>query len=162
MYKEINPSIEFKELIDTFWLFSKNKYDEKFRVFPDTCTDLIFDLNQNKGYLSATMTNHQQREIQAKSNLIGIRFKSENFGSFFNIPLSDLKNLRIEFSELFPEFDLSIFSAMRDSDTTKKKIIVLENFISEALNLNFSRRDELIVSVAKNIRALKGSLNVVF
>jgi len=161
VYTKINPSLELKESVDAFWLFSSNKFDEKFIICPDTCTDLIFDLNQNIVFLSGIMTNYQQIEVQAKSNLLGIRIKSENFGSLLGIPLYEVKNLKIELSELLPRFDLDIINELKSSETIQKNVNKLEDFLARALNQNFKRRDELIISVAKKIRLLKGNLNVV-
>lgn len=160
MYQEIKPSKKLSQSIDTFWIFSNNKLNEKFKVLPDTCTDLIFDLNQSKSFLSAVMTNYQEIEVQAQSNLFGVRFKSENFGSLSGIPLNEVKNLRIEFSELFPKFNFSIINQLNDSETIINKINKLEDYISKALNENFKSRDELVLSVAQRIRLLKGNLNV--
>jgi len=160
MYREINPSLELKESVDAFWVFSNNKIVEKFKICPDACTDLIFDLNQDIGYLSAPMTKYQRKELKADSNLIGIRFKSENFGSLLGIPLNELKNSTIEIAELIPKFDLGIISELKGTKTILSKVIQLEVFIERVFNQSFERRDELIISVAKRIRLLKGNLNL--
>lgn len=160
MYLEIKPSIELKDSIDTFWFFSNDKSDEKFKVMPDACTDIIVDLNQNKSFLSATMTTFQQIEVKAQSSLIGVRFKAEKFGSLSAIPLHEVKDLRVELSELFPKFNLNLITEMNGSKTIEKKICVLEDFVSNALNLSYKRRDKLIIAVAQRIRRLNGNLNI--
>jgi len=63
MYQEIKPSKGIDNVIDSFWAFSNNKSSENFKVLPDTCVDFIFDLNQNKGFLSGIMTNYQPNRI---------------------------------------------------------------------------------------------------
>lgn len=68
MHQEIKPSKGIDHVIDTFWAFSNNKSSENFKVLPDTCVDLIFDLNQNMGFLARIMTNYQLRE-SGKRNL---------------------------------------------------------------------------------------------
>jgi len=45
MYQEIKPSKGIDDVIDTIWAFSDYKSSENFKVLPDTCVDLIFDLN---------------------------------------------------------------------------------------------------------------------
>ena len=158
MYSEINPSFELKESVDAFWVFSNNKLREKFKICPDACTDLIFDLNLNKVFLSAAMNIYQQIELSAKSNLIGIRFKSENFGSILGIPLDELKNPKIELSELLPRFDCNITNDLKMLEPIHTNVNKLESFVATLLARNFEKRDELIISVANRIRHLKGNI----
>jgi len=160
MYQEIKPSIESKDLIDSFWTFSNNKTVEKFKVLPDACTDLIFDLDRCESFLSGPMSTYQQYELKAQSNLIAIRFKSENFGSLPDFPLNETKNLTIECSSILSRFDFNITDELNSLDTIQKKITRLEVFISTAFYHNLENRDKLIISVAKRIRLLKGKINV--
>lgn len=160
MYREISPSLELKESIDSFWTYSNNNLSEKFKVLPDACTDLIFDLNHSDSFLSGVMSNYQEIDLKAQSNLIGIRFKSENFGSLSGIPLNETKNLRIELSQIISRFDFNIISQLNGLESINKKINRLENFIASALHENSERKDHLVISVAHRIRLLKGKLNI--
>jgi len=158
MYKEIKPSPKLAMSIDTFWIFSNNEVNENFKVLPDACTDLIFDLNSNKGFLSGPMSRFQMVDLEADSNLIGIRFKSENFGTLSPVPLNEVKNLRPEWSNFFPGADLDIMRELGSSEiiiTTR-----LEALISNSLMQNHEKRDLLVLSVAQRIRDLKGNLIV--
>ncbi len=160
MYKEIKPSEELNNVIDSFWTFSNNKANENFKVLPDACTDLIFDLNQNKGFVSGVMTNYQLTELATESNLIGVRFKSEKFGSLSKIPLNETKNLRVELSQIFPSNNLNILNQLTDLESITDKVNFLENFITTSFKQNYQEKDHLILSVAHNIRLLKGIVNV--
>ena len=160
MYQEIEPSKGLDELIDSFWVFSQNKASEYFKVLPDTCADLIFDLNQCKGFLSGVMTNYQRIELATESNLIGIRFKSEMFGSLSKIPLDETKNLRVELSQIFPTKCLARLSQLDELESIADKINFLENFTGTLFKENYERQDQMILSVAKNIRLLNGNLNI--
>lgn len=160
MYQKIKPSKGLDELIDSFWVFSKNKASENFKVLPDTCTDLVFDLNQSKGFLSGVMTNYQRMELATESNLIGIRFKTEKFGSLSKIPLNETKNLRVELSQIFPTKNLIRLSQLNELETITDKVNFLENFIKTSFKENYERQDQMILSVAKNIRLLNGNVNI--
>ena len=160
MYQEIKPSEGIEDVIDSFWTFSKNKVIENFKILPDTCADLIFNLNQNNGFLSGVMTKYQLVELAKESDLIGVRFKIENFGFLSNISLDDTKNSRVEFSEMFPNKKLEILNHLTDIEGIKAKIDFLENFIETSFKQNFQRQDQLIVSVVQNIRELQGIVNV--
>ncbi|WP_431137398.1 AraC family transcriptional regulator [Psychroserpens mesophilus] len=160
MYQEIKPSKGLDDLIDSFWTFSKNKTSENFKVLPDTCADLIFDLNQNKGFLSGVMTNYQRMELATESNLIGIRFKTEKFGSLSKIPLNETKNLRVELSQIFPTKNLVSLNQLNELETITDKVNFLENFIETSFRENYERQDQMILSVTKNIRLFNGVVNI--
>ena len=160
MYQEIKPSKKLDDLIDSFWTFSKNKESENFKVLPDTCTDLIFDLNQNRGFLSGVMTNYQRTKLATESNLIGIRFKSEKFGSLSKIPLSEAKNLQVELSQILPTKSIISLNQLSELDTISDKVNFLENFIEISFKENYERQDQMILSVAKNIRLFNGIVNI--
>jgi len=160
MYQELKPSEGLNNLIDSFWVFSNEEASEEYKVLPDTCTDLIFDINQDHGFISGVMTSFQLVELVAESDLIGIRFKTENFGAISRIPLSETKNLRVNLSEIFSSKDLNKLRQLHDLESSDEKIKFLDNFISTTFKENYERVDRLDLSVAENIRSCKGNLNI--
>lgn len=160
MYKEIEPSKDLVELIDTIWTFSNEGVCDSFKILPDACTDLIFDLNENMGFVSGVMTNYKLLELSAESNLIGIRFKAENFGLLSKIPLHEIKNLRTEYSHIFSTTTTDILSELNSLGSVIDKIEFIENFVTTSIKQNYQRQDKLILSVARRIRLSKGTLNV--
>ncbi len=160
MCQEIKPSERLKSIIDSFWIFSKNESSENFKVLPDNCADLIFDFKQNKGFLSGVMSKYQLRELTTESDLIGIRFRAENFGCLSKIPLGETKNLRVELSHIFPTTNLNILSQLFDLDNLNAKKNFLENLIEILFKQNYTRQDQMIISVSQNVRSLNGIVNV--
>jgi len=160
MYQEIKPSKGIDNVIDTFWTFSKNKSNENFKVLPDTCADLIFDLKQNKGFLSGIMNNYQFRELTTESNLIGVRFKIEKFGFLSQTPLDVTKNLRVDLSEILPSKNLVALNRLSKLGKKTDKIDLLEKFIETAFKQNLQNQDQIVLSVAEKIRSLQGIVNV--
>ena len=160
MYQEIQSSERLKNIIDSFWTFSKNETMENFKVLPDNCADLIFDFKQNKGFLSGVMTKYQLRELATASDLIGIRFKTENFGCLSQIPLNETKNLRVEISHIFPKTSLDILNKLNDLESLNAKIAFLENFVETTFEQNSTKQDQLILSVSQNIRSQNGIVNI--
>ncbi|NAS32472.1 helix-turn-helix domain-containing protein [Flavobacteriaceae bacterium R38] len=160
MYQEIKPSKRIDNLVDTFWTFSKNEVNEKFKVLPDTCSDLVFDFSQNRGFLSGVMTTYQFKELSPETDLIGVRFKSEKIGLLFDIPLYETKNLRVELSELFPTKTFQSLNQVNDLETTIDKIAFLENFIEMLFNQNHQKRDQIVLSTVQNIRTSHGIINI--
>lgn len=155
MYQEIKPSKGIDNVIDTFWTFSKNKSNENFKVLPDTCADLIFDLKQNKGFLSGIMNNYQFRELTTESNLIGVRFKIEKFGFLSQTPLDVTKNLRVDLSEILPSKNLVALNRLSELGKKTDKIDLLEKFIESAFKQNLQNQDQIVLSVAEKIRSLQ-------
>ncbi len=159
MYHEIKPQEEHNSLIDSFWTFSNNKEQEHFKILPDTCADLIFDLNQNKGFLSGIMTKYQPQALSAQANIIGVRFKTENFGFLSKIPLDETKNLRVELSEILTTERLDTLNQLTDLEGTMDKIAFIENFIKRTSRELQKNQDQLVLSVAQNIRTMQGLIN---
>ncbi|MEL6917853.1 MAG: helix-turn-helix domain-containing protein [Bacteroidota bacterium] len=160
MYKEINSSEAFTNLIDSFWTFSNNKESESFKVLPDNCSDLIFDTVENKAFVSGVMTTYQPRELGINSNLIGIRFKTENFRTISNIPLYEIKDLRVEMAHVIPNYNPNILNKLNDISRIEDKISFLEKFVLKTFNQSNKKQDELILSVVNQIRLAKGVINV--
>ena len=160
MYEEIKPSEGLINLIDSFWTFSNNDVSEDFKILPDTCTDLILDLNQKEGFISGVMSNYQLHGLEAESDLIGIRFKSENFGSLSKIPLNETKNLRVELSQVFAVYHQNIFSQLNELTAIQDRVNFLEDFIKMAFKKSYQRQDKMVLSIAQNIRSLNGIVNV--
>ena len=160
MYKEIKPSKAIDYVIDTFWTFSKNKSAESFKVLPDTCTDLIFDLNRNMAFLSGAMTQYQSRELMTDSEIIGVRFKIEKFSSLSKTPLHYTKNLRVELNEIISSKHLEPLNGLGDFEKIEHKINFLENFIGTLHRQNFHNQEQMVLSSSQNIRSLKGIVNV--
>ena len=98
MYTEIKPSIKLENLIESFWTYSNNTVAENFKLLPDNCADLIFDLNHGKAFVSGVMNSYQVKALEINSDLMGIRFKAENFRFLSRIPLIETKNLSINYS----------------------------------------------------------------
>lgn len=159
MYQELKPSVKQSNLIDAFWTFSTAQFSESFKVFPDTCIDLIVDLSKNEAFVSGIMSNFQIRELASRSNLIGVRFKTESFGCLSKIPTHETKNLRIDFSQLFPNCEQNIVNQLINLESTADKISFLENFIATSFQKNYHRQDKLVLSVAAKIRSLKGCVD---
>ncbi len=160
MYKELKPSKGLRRLIDSFWTFSGNKAPESYKVLPDNCVDVIFDFTNNSVFVSGVMSNYQTRELAADANLIGIRFRVENFSSITPLPLSETRNLRIELSQVVPTYQTTILEQLDDLPTINSKISLLENFAADRLNALNRQRDHLILSIVGMIQSAKGSISV--
>jgi len=160
MYQEIKPLNNTNHSIQSFWVFKQNKENIAFKVMPDNCVDLIIDLNQNKGFISGIMTHYQNRELGENSNIIGIRFKAETFPYLSKIPLSATKNHLIEFSNVNLDWNSTMIEELNEFDALLEKIAYLERFFTIQQNKTDYTQDALILSVIKEIRKVKGKVNI--
>jgi len=160
MYQELKPSAGLSSLIDTFWTFSTDKEFSNFKILPDTCTDLIFDLNQNQGFISGVMSSFQIQELPMGSDIIGIRFKSENFGSLSKAPLDKSKNLKHDLSDIFQINTLDRLKRLSDLESITNRLNYLEKCMASIFKENHHHQDHMVVSLAQNIRTLKGNVNI--
>ena len=106
------------------------------------------------------MNSYQVKELETNSNLIGIRFKAENFGFLSRVPLIETKNLSINLSEIFSKPDLANLSQINKFETSIDKVKFLEAIVLTKLTKNYEKQDLLVLSVAKYIRLIKGNINV--
>lgn len=158
MYQEIIPSNIAKDRIESFWIFKENKTKIDFNVMPDGCIDLIFDFNKNEGFISGQMTQYQNRSLSENSDMIGIRIRIESFAPISNKPLSEFKNKIVDFSSL----NVNPYATATQRLSTKSlsdKLAFLENLVLE--NHNQYLKDDLILNVVNDIRALKGNVKVI-
>lgn len=158
MFIEKIPSSKNTSKIESIWFYQENCSRIDFKVLPDTCIDLIFDLNKNTGFVSGFMTHYQMVSLFEKSNLIGVRLKAESFASLSKIPLTEFKNKRIEFIDL--NWNSTIVEKLNESKNTDEQIGHLEYFIGQKQNKQLHNEDELILAVAANIRRLNGKIKV--
>lgn len=160
MYQEIKPSSQNNGLIDSFWTFSGSEASESFKVLPDNCIDLIFDLSQNQAFVSGVMSKYQLRKLSPNSNLIGARFKVEKFSALSNVPLTETKNLRVDFTEVIPQYNPTILDRLCDQLHVNNQLSFIEGYITKLFAQLDQKQDELILLVAASIRLSKGIVDI--
>lgn len=160
MYKEIKPAVGLSQLVDTFWTFSAGQATDPFKVLPDTCTDLIVDLSHNMVFLSGAMTRYQLRELQANTDLMGVRFKTEHFGSLSSVPMAELSDLRVELSDILPNCGQELLNRLQDLDTIAGRVHLLGSTITRICHHNAQSEDAMALALAKRIRELRGKVRV--
>jgi AraC-like DNA-binding protein len=70
-------------------------------VLPDACTDLIWQ--QGRGaFVAGPDTGPAPTRIPAGTVILGVRFRPSAGGSAFGLPLSELRDQRVDFADLRP------------------------------------------------------------
>jgi AraC-like DNA-binding protein len=73
-------------------------------VLPDACVDLIWQAGRG-AFVAGPDTGPAPAALPAGTVLVGARFVPGAGGGAFGLPLSELRNLRVDASELLPEVD---------------------------------------------------------
>ncbi len=157
MHQEFEPLNKTQTLIESIWTFS-SEGSTHFKVLPDSCVDLILDLNQNRGLVSGYMTRFQELTLPEETNVIGVRFQAESFAAFSSIPLSAFKNSQIEFADL--QWSSNLLYLLNESSSLKERFSLIDNFICNKQNENTSNRDDLISRIVETIRMLQGKIGI--
>ena len=75
--------------------------DRESLVLPDACTDLIWQ--QGRGaYVAGPDTGPVPTQVAAGTVILGVRFRPSAGGSALGLPLSELRDLRVDFADLDP------------------------------------------------------------
>src|SRR5580658_9807396 len=69
-------------------------------VLPDACTDLIWEPGRG-AYVAGPDTGPARTEMPAGTIIIGVRFRPAAGGPALGVPLSELRDLRVDLSDLW-------------------------------------------------------------
>ncbi len=157
VFQELQASNKTTSKIESIW-FSSNEDEIDFKVFPDGCIDLIFDLNHNNGFISGHMTKFQDLSLVNNTSLLGVRFRVESFAALSPIPLSEFKDKRVDLMDL--NWNPDVVQLLNETNNIDHRLSIVEKYICEKLNKNITKGDELISAIAATIRNLKGKIVV--
>jgi hypothetical protein len=89
LYQEFSPSPKFASHIECFWLHRSDGPVRNFHVFPDGCSDIIFEQPaRDYGGLAivGTMTRAQAFDIPARHSTFGVRFRPGMAARLVRVP----------------------------------------------------------------------------
>ncbi|MEL7003345.1 MAG: helix-turn-helix domain-containing protein [Bacteroidota bacterium] len=107
MYQEIDFSNQNAGLFEAIWCFKSTQPVVKSHVVPDGCFDIIFDLSLGQSYISGVMSMHADIDIPAGKHMVGIRIRTEFFQFFSKVPAYELRNLKVETSEVIDQIPIN-------------------------------------------------------
>ncbi len=157
MYKESSPSTAFRKKIHSFWSFSGNIGVERFKVLPDGFTDLIIDLKRGELFVSGIMTSFKFRQLEDNADLIGVRFDTERFSEVLGIPVTEMKDVRAEYTQLTKHYNYNKFiDQLLTAENIENQIPIVEHFLASRMCESTIELDALVLALACQIRSLKG------
>ena len=89
LYREFPPSPKFAAHIECFWVHRSDGPVRNFHVFPDGCSDIIFEQpSRDYGGLAivGTMTRAQAFDIPARHSTFGVRFRPGMAARLVRVP----------------------------------------------------------------------------
>lgn len=157
-YNEYKPSILLEQFIDCYWISKNSCESTGSRILPDGYVDIIFNLDYSQDRyskddirVSGMMTTYREVILTRNSETLGIRFKAGAFHSISNIPLSEIKNKTINFSDLSPKFNYSILEDLKNTNNHFEKNQIVNNILIQQIDWSNAKRNNLERSVCQSI-----------
>jgi AraC-like DNA-binding protein len=101
-YAEWAPPAALREMVACLWAaVVPEDADRKALILPDACSDLIWQ--QGAGaYVAGPDTGPVTTITPAGTVMVGVRFRPPAGGPTLGVPLSELRDLRVDLAELLP------------------------------------------------------------
>jgi AraC-like DNA-binding protein len=135
----IEPSVSLREFIDCYWFIDATCRDtSSYREFlhPDGGSGLIFNYGdtlsfdqQQKhagAYLDGTNIRSISLGLEGTINAVGIRFKPAGASVFFKLPLAELKDQRLDLSEVKLKQLSNLYEILPTQKTLFDKVTAIE------------------------------------
>jgi AraC-like DNA-binding protein len=158
MYAEILPSKTLQSTVECFWTSRSDGSEAgEFRVLPDGCADLIFDLSPGReaAYWVGTMTKSLLVERKGAQDFFGIRFQPGGAWSRLGCPLKEITDQRVEISAITPEVVVLLESLLRSPGGRER---LVAEWLSQPLDDN--RALELVRAAFRLVKGSRGELKV--
>ena len=104
-YRELTPPTELRDLLACLWIrVAPESDDPGVRVLPDACSDLIW--KEGEGAFVAGPDTAAWLSLPAPGSLlVGARFLPGLGGPALGLPLSELRDMRVDLADLRPDLD---------------------------------------------------------
>ena len=175
MYNEYRPCDLLSPFIHRFWEFNGNiTKGMHFNILPDGCTDIIFTLGDVANacgddirlrpyntYFIGPMSQYSELIADSDTiNMLGIRFHPCGLSSYISIPLNELRNKRILFSDIEELFDNSVSEILCEKKNIREKIDFLEKLLIKRYYKRGNEIDRKILLAVKEIDSSYGTLSI--
>jgi AraC-like DNA-binding protein len=103
-YWELAPPPELRESVECLWVRVVADGEPAVRVLPDACSDLIWRSGHG-AFVAGPDTGAWLSSSPPGTVLVGARFLPAVGGPALGLPLSELRNMRVDLTELLPKLD---------------------------------------------------------
>ncbi|MGF1587006.1 MAG: DUF6597 domain-containing transcriptional factor [Bacteroidales bacterium] len=170
------PSFLLTPYIKHYWsIENTGKPDDQYvqRIIPSGMIEMIFYIYSRPRILdgckdfseNVILSGHQKDfyDLQCNGNItvFSVVFRPEGLMKFFNIPLNELYNKNIPLKYLTGRFEQNIYSGILDNVSFKKRVEIIENYLTCLLQANKNSFDFKRINHAVNIiRQSHGKISI--
>lgn len=159
IYREVLPQPALRPWIRCFWEFRGGEV--RTLVTPDTCMDIIFDLDERAGALFCGIddtTVWTQAGTGEQADQFAVRFYPWAAAIFAEDSLRDGKNLRCPAQAYFPTLVRELRETVRQGDTLEKRAALAERWLIGRLNV--ARTDADVLQACWEIVLSRGGIRM--
>ncbi|WP_317897468.1 helix-turn-helix transcriptional regulator [Aurantibacillus circumpalustris] len=149
-YNVYEPSKNLSKYIRCFWslesLDSDNQ-NEKERVFPDGCSELIFHFHdlflihytnkapelQGRSFIHGQLKKYMELEATGKIGVFSARFHPYGLKSFVDFDVNTITGKTIAIKDIWKKDGEELEDKIRSCETDKERILIIEAFLSSKL-----------------------------
>jgi AraC-like DNA-binding protein len=134
MYQEHAPNIALTPLVETYW--TTIGYIEKemtFKVLPDGCVDIVFNLNESVPNIAGTMTTVFELAFSGSVRMFGIRFRPAAITAFTRVPVEEFTDRLIDISLPETVFDRYFYESLQENRTVEGIVNQTDNYLISKL-----------------------------
>lgn len=168
-YREWEPCDALKPYIRCFWesrSSGQNQAPEKWLVIPDTCMDVIFEIDYGKNCIAAqfcgiddvSFFSELGGEEKREKISFGIRFYPWSAVFFSEESMRNTKNGFFDAGYHFSGLKESMEPLFMDLDTSKKRIVQAENYLLK--NIHPEHSSQVVLEAVSMILCRKGNLRM--
>lgn len=174
-YQTFKPSDALGTLITCYWILEnpKEKKPEKQTIVPDGCMEMIFhygdlykqytengnSIIQPKCFVIGQLTQPLEIEPTGRTGIFSVRFHPNGFLPFSTAPIKKMENKAVSLEELFGDDGLEIQQKILNTNSTEKRIELVESFLLERLT-DANTIDRIVKSTVDSILKANGQLSV--
>jgi AraC-like DNA-binding protein len=104
-YAEFAPAAALRPWVECFWTRRDDAPVPEYRVLPDGCADLVFDLSGGEHSVVGTMTKPLVIPPTDASDMFGVRFRPGCAAAFLRIPLAEVTDARVPLIDVWTNWD---------------------------------------------------------
>lgn len=154
MFQLINPSHKLSDIISTFWLYKNTSgKTEIIPVFPDGCTDIIFQLEKTE--VVGCMTKSQKVITLPSQTMLGIRFKPGRAFAFLHAPMNELTDKTIDITLIRKGLN----QYMKDTSVIEDTISHIEQYLLTT-EQKFDSKYKKLLLILDAIISMNGAVSI--
>ena len=147
-------------LVDSFWNLTSADAPCDINILPDDCIDVVYDLKNDKVFVCGLMTRSSLAKLDQNSNLLGVRVKIENFALLTTVPLEEIKNLKVDGSDIGITLEEDLSETFHQCDSMERKLSIFGNGIVKLRKNTNRNSDSLVNLIIKQIKGSKGKIDL--